>query len=459
MSAMAGEQTGIERLRETFDERLLGPDADGYDGARRVHNGLIDRRPALIAQCRGTADVVEALQFGREAGLEIAVRGGGHSIAGLSTVDDGFVVDLSLMKGIHTDPTARTVRAQPGVTWGELNRETSLFGLAVTGGTVSSTGISGLTLGGGFGWLMASYGLTVDNLLSAEVVTVDGEVRTASDSEHPDLFWALRGGGGNFGVVTSFEYRLHPVATITGGLVAHPFTNATDVLGALPAFVDQAPDELRSRRCARATRRTGPASSSRLSPFATAASRARPRRTSSRSSRSVLRSVSQVGPMPYPEVNRMLDGAYPEGALNYWKSSFLEDLTPEAIDVLVSHFAGVPSPMSVVAIESFHGAVTRVSATATAVPHREPGFNVLITSVWTDPADTQVNIEWTRRLYDDLQPFFTSRRYVNYLSEDDGDAARAAFGPNFERLSQVKRQYDPDNLLRRNLNVLPAAEG
>ena len=453
MSATADQMATGESLRTAFGERLVDPAHAAYDETRRLHNGLIDLRPALIARCRGVADVVDALGFARESGLQVAIRGGGHSIAGYSSVEDGLVVDLSLMKGIHVDPAARTARAQPGVTWQEFDRETALFGLAVTGGTVSTTGIAGLTLGGGFGWLMGSYGLTVDNLSSMEVVTVDGEIVTASDSENEDLFWALRGGGGNFGAVTSFEYRLHPVSTVIGGLVAHAFDDAREVLGALPGFTAGAPDELGlvgalvhapdgsgTKLAALAVCHGGKAEKAEadLAPILDFGSQV----------------MTQVGPMPYPDINRMLDDAYPVGALNYWKSSFVEELSPEVVDVVVGHYASVPSPMTVVAVECFHGAVTRVGVSDTAVPHRRPGFNVLITSVWTDPADTETNIAWTRGLYDDLQPFLAAGRYSNYVSYDD-DAVRAAYGPNYARLSEVKRRYDPDNLLRRNVNVLP----
>jgi FAD/FMN-containing dehydrogenase len=457
MSTTAHEQTSIEQLRETFGDRLLDPVTPGYEEGRRLHNGLVDLRPSLIARCRGVADVVEALRYGREAALEMAIRGGGHSVAGYSSVGDGLVVDLSQMKGIHVDPVARTARAQPGVTWQEFDRETALFGLAVTGGTVSTTGIAGLTLGGGFGWLMGSIGLTVDNLLSAEVVTVDGEIVTASDSENDDLFWALRGGGGNFGVVTSFEYRLHPVSTITGGLVAHAFEDAKDVLGSLPALTEQAPDEL---GLVGALVHAPDGSGARLAAFAVC--HAGHATQAEQDLAPILEfgspAMTQVGPMPYPDMNQLLDGAYPAAALNYWKSSFVDELSPDLVDVVVSHFASTPSPMTAVAVECFHGAVTRVGVAETAVPHRERGFNILITSVWTDAADTERNIEWTRRLFDDLRPFLASGRYANYLSEDDGDAARAAFGPNYERLAAVKRRYDPGNLLHRNLNVPPAVD-
>jgi FAD/FMN-containing dehydrogenase len=450
------EESQLERLRETFAGSLIGPHDAGFEEARRIHNGLIDMRPALIARCLGTPDVVNALRLGREAGLEVAVRGGAHGVAGFATTDGGIVIDLSAMKGVYVDSGARTARAQAGVTWRELDRENGLFGLAVTGGTVSTTGIAGLTLGGGFGWLMGLYGLTADNLLSAQVVSAKGEVLATSAHENADLFWAIRGGGGNFGVVTSFEYRLHPVEQITGGIVAHAFDGAPDVLRSFREFVADAPDEL-----GLVAALVHAPDGSGVPLAALVVCHAGDREQAGRDLAPVLGFggpvLSEVGVMPYPEVNTLLDAAYPAGALNYWKSSFLADLTDEAIDALVAHFAAVPSPMTAVAIESFHGAVTRVGIGETAVPHREPGFNVLITSVWTDPAETEENVEWTRDLYDALRPFLADRRYANYLSSDDGNAARAAYGPNYARLAEVKRKYDPDNVLRRNVNILPAA--
>ena len=455
MVAAAVEESRLEQLKGVFAGRVLQPHDAGYEDARKIHNGLIDQRPAVIARCMGTADVVNAVRFGRESGLEIAVRGGGHSVAGLSTTNGGIVIDLASMKGVHVDSSARTARAQAGVTWQEFDRETALFGLAVTGGTVSTTGIAGLTLGGGFGWLMGGYGLTVDNLLSAQVVTAGGTVLVANAGENPDLFWAIRGGGGNFGVVTSFEYKLHPVAEVTGGLIAHPYEAAADILRSMREIVPHAPDEL---GIVAALVHAPDGSGVPLA--ALAVCHAGDRRQADRDLAPILGLgspvLSQVGPMPYPAVNTMLDASYPAGALNYWKSSFISDLTDDAIAVLVEHFAEAPSPMTLIAIEGFHGAVTRVGVTDTAVPHREPGFNILITSVWIDPAENEENVEWTRDLYDALRPFFADRRYANYLSHDDGNASHSAYGPNFERLAQVKRKYDPDNLFARNVNIPPA---
>ncbi len=369
-----------------------------------------------------------------------------------------MMIDLSPMKGIHVDPKARTLRAQGGVTCREFNREAALHGLATTGGVVSTTGIAGLTLGGGLGWLMGKYGLAVDNLLSVELVTNSGEVVNASAGEHPDLFWALRGGGGNFGVAASFEYRLHPLSQVFGGLVAHPFSAAKEALRFYREFTASVPDDLSVfaglvhapdgsgvKLAAFVICHAAPAQAERdLQPLLAFGSPA----------------VVQVGPMPYPAVNMMLDAGYPRGALNYWKLSFLRQLNDDAIDALVDGFASCPSPMSATVIEHFHGAVTRVGLSNTAVPHREPGYNVVITSVWMDPAGTDDNIAWTRAAYAALVPHLARRRYVNYLDHDESaDAVEAAYGPNYPRLAEVKRRYDPENLFRLNQNIKPLRGG
>lgn len=451
MAIVTIDERQLEQFRGAFAGPILGPGDVDYEEARRVHNGLIDRRPALIARCRGTADVVAALRFARETNLAVAVRGGGHSVAGLSTIDGGLLVDLSSLKGVHVDPAAGTARAQAGTTWAELNRETGVFGLAVTGGIVSTTGIAGLTLGGGFGWLMGTYGLAADNLLAAQVVTAAGDVLTASADENADLFWALRGGGGNFGIVTSFEYRLHPLEQVVGGIVAHPFEAARDVLRLFRELVAGAPDEL---GLIAALVHAPDGSGVPLAAVALCHA-GEPEQAESDLAQLLdygAPVLSQVGPMPYPAVNTMLDAGYPAGALNYWKSSFLRDLTDDAIDTLVERFASAPSAMTQLAIESFHGAVTRVGVSETAVPHREPGFNLLITSVWTDPTATDINVEWTREVYGALHPALADRRYANYLDADDLDATRAAYGPNYARLAELKGRYDPDNVFR-NLNI------
>jgi FAD binding domain-containing protein/berberine-like enzyme len=443
---------------EGLTGEALRPGDPGYDEARSIHNGLIDKRPALIVRCSSTADVVGAVNLARETGLEVSVRGGGHNVAGIAVCEGGLMIDLSPMKAIHVDVEARTARAEPGVIWAELNEQTQAHGLAVTGGAISTTGIAGLTLGGGLGWLMSKLGLAADQLLSAEVVTADGRVLTASASENEDLFWGLRGGGGNFGVVTSFEYRLHPIGPmITGGLIAHPFEAAGEVIRFLRDFTAtqqnddlivfgglvHAPDGSGAKLSALVVAHFGtPEEAQRdLAPMLAFGSPL----------------MVQVGEMPYVALNSMLDDAYPKGALNYWRSSFLSELSDAAIDTLVGQFAEVTSPMTGVLIEHFHGAVTRVPLDATAVWNREPGYNLVITSVWMDPAATDENVAWTRGTFEAMRPFFAGRRWVNYLDTDDAgeDMARAAYGGNYDRLVELKTKYDPGNLFRLNINVAP----
>jgi FAD/FMN-containing dehydrogenase len=452
-TTVASERIGT--FVESLSGSVLQPGNDAYEAARRVHNGLIDKRPALIARCRGAGDVAAAVRFAREAGLEISVRGGGHSIAGRCVTDGGLMIDLAEMKGIHVDPSARTIRAQGGVTWAEFNRETAVHALAVTGGAISTTGIAGYTLGGGLGWLMAKYGLAADNLLAVELVTAEGDVLQVDADSHPDLFWALRGGGGNFGIATSFTYRLHPVQTIVGGLIAHPLDAAPELLRFYRDAVADASDELSvfaglvhapdgsgAKLAALVVFHTGDAAEVErdLEPFETWGSPL----------------VVQVGPMPYPVMNTILDAGYPAGALNYWLASFTRGLPDELIDAAVERFAAAPSPMSSILLEHFHGAVTRIGATETAVPHREEGWNLFLPTVWTDPADTEANIAWTRETFAALRPHFGTGRWLNYLGDDEAeDAIRAAYGPNYERLREVKRRYDPDNVFHLNHNITP----
>jgi FAD/FMN-containing dehydrogenase len=444
-------------LTEGLLGEVLRPGDAGYEDARRAHNGLVDKRPALIARCRTAPEVVAAVDFGRREGMEVSIRGGGHNVAGLSVCDGGLMIDLSPMKGIEVDLERRIVRAQPGVTWSELNQQTQAHGLAVTGGVVSTTGIAGLTLGGGFGWLMPKHGLAADNLLSAEVVTADGHALTASADENADLFWGLRGGGGNFGVVTSFEYRLQTVGpTITGGMIVHPFAAAPALFRFVREFsadlsddvmlngaLLHAPDDPSTKLAAVVLAHFGSAEDA-MNELAPLLDFGAPL-------------DSQVGPMPYTVLNALLDDGFPSGALNYWKSSFLSALSDEAIDALVGDYAGCPSPMTKVILEHFHGAAARVEVAAAAVPHRAVGYNLLITSVWMDPASTDENIAWTRATFETIKPYTAARRYVNYLAADDtgADAVRSAYGPNYERLVELKTKYDPDNFFHLNFNIEP----
>jgi len=446
----------LEKLSTTFSGTLLRPEDAGYDEARRVHNGLIDKRPSLIARCRGTADVVDAVQLGREAELEISVRGGGHNVAGRACTEGGLMIDLAEMKGMYVDPEARTARAQGGLTWAEFNRETAVHGLAVTGGAISTTGIAGYTLGGGLGWLMGLYGLASDNLLSVQLVTADGEVLNATADSHPDLFWALRGGGGNFGVATWFEYRLHPLSTVVGGLVAHPFEAARDVLRFFREFTQSVPDEL---TVFAALVHAPDGSGVKLAAFAVC--HAGPKEQAEKDLAPLLAfgtpALTHVEPMPYPVMNTLLDPGYPKGALYYWKSSFLRTLDDDLIDAAVEQFAETPSPMNAILFEHFHGAVTRVGVTDSAVPHRAKGYNMLLPTAWSDPAATDENIAWTRSSYERFGPYLDDRRWLNYFSDDDAvDAVRAAYGPNYDRLVEVKRRYDPQNVFHLNHNIDPA---
>jgi FAD/FMN-containing dehydrogenase len=444
---------------EGFSGELLRPGDEGYEDARRIHNGMIDKHPGLIARCRGVADIVAAVGHARDQEAEISICGGGHNVAGRAVTEGGVMIDLSLMRGIHVDPAGRSARAQGGVTWSELNRETQLHGLAVTGGTISTTGIAGLTLGGGLGWLMGKYGLAADNLISAEIVTADGRVLTASEAENTDLLWALRGGGGNFGVVSSFEYRLHPVGpTITGGLAIHPFSDAAAVLRFFRDFTAAVPDEL---GVIGALIHAPDGSGTKLAALVVCHAGGQSQAQEDLAELLAFGSPLdvQIGPMPYSAVNTMLDAGFPRGALSYWKSSFLGELSDAAIDSTVAQFANcTSSPMSAVVIEHLHGAVTRVPADATAVPHRSEGYDFLVISQWMDPATTDDNVAWARDAYAAMQPFTANQlRYVNYLDEDDmrHDPARAAYGPNYDRLVQVKNAYDPDNLFRMNTNITP----
>ena len=443
---------------EAFSGELLRPGESGYEEGRHAFNGLVDKRPAVIARCLGEADIADAIAFAREADLEISVRGGGHSVAGRCLTDGGLMIDLSLMKGVHVDPESHTARVQPGVSWAQLNRETQLHGLAVTGGVISTTGIAGLTLGGGLGWLMPKYGLATDNLLSARVVTADGRTLTASEQENADLFWGLRGAGANLGVVSSFEYRLHEVGpTVIGGLVAHPFDAAADVLRFYRDWSAGASDDLMTF----AGVGHAPDGSGTKLALVVACHIGSPEQAEEdllplREFGSPV--MVELGPLPYTALNSLLDGGYPTGSLNYWKSGFLNGLTDEAIDELLARFAACPSPMTAALLEHFHGEVTRVPVDATAVPHREPGYNFAITSVWNDPATTGENVAWTKETFAAMQPYLEGRRYLNYFSEDDvgDDPVRAAYGPNYERLVELKAKYDPANLFHLNANVPPS---
>ena len=454
--AAATATDSVRQLRQAFSA-VLEPGQADYDEVRRIHNGLIDRHPAVIARCLHTGDVVAAVDFAKKEGLEISVRAGGHNVAGKAVNDGGVMIDLSLMKAIHVDVARQTVRAQPGLTIGELDRATAPFGLAVPSGIASNVGIAGLTLGGGLGWLQAKYGLAVDNLLSAEVVLASGDVVTASDDTDHELFWALRGGGGNFGVVTSFEFRAHPLADILGGPVLWPLAAAPQVFSFFREFSADLPDDL-SLQAVLVHAPDG--SGAKLCGIVGCHAGADGERAVAD-----LRPLRELGSpaadmvqrMPYPAMNTGADWLFPKGSLNYWKSAFFSELSDAAVAVMADAFERAPSGLCAIGVEEFHGAVTRVPAEATAYPHREPGFNLILVAQWTDRGQTDECIAWARQTFDALTPYMADRSYTNYLSADDHDRVRQAFGPNYERLTDVKRHYDPHNHFRGNQNIDPKA--
>lgn len=442
---------------EGFRGRLVTDTEADYDELRGVWNAMIDKRPLLIARCTGAADVIAALAFAREQGLRIAVRGGGHSVAGMSTCDDGIVIDLSPMKGIRVDATSQTVRAEPGLRWAEFDRETQAFGLATTGGTVGDTGIAGLTLGGGFGWLAGKHGMTIDNLLSADIVTADGRLHRASAGENPDLFWAIRGGSGNFGVATSFEYQLHPVGpVITGGGVFHALEDAREVLRFYRDFIATTPDEL--------TCYAGflPTPEGRV--VAVAAAHCGSREDGERAIERLKSFGSPVhnvlGAIPYVGQQSLLERVMPTGVHNYWKADYVRGLSDEVIDAAVESYLRAPSQRSLMLFIPVNGAAGRVAPDATAFPHRDPELVAVgVYALWDDPAATDENVAWTREAWEAIQPYASGGVYVNDLSEDEGDdRVRLAYGGNYDRLARIKGTYDPDNVFSLNPNVRPAAE-
>ena len=448
-------ETDIGSLRSALRGEVIQSDHGSYEAARRVWNGNVDRRPALIARCTGVADVQQALNFARTSRIMVSVRGGGHGAPGYGTNDGGLVIDLSPMKGIHVDPGTRTARAQGGVLWRELDHETQAFGLATTGGTVSNTGIGGLTLGGGLGWLMGKHGLTVDNLISADVVTADGQFRKASATENPDLFWALRGGGGNFGIVTSFEYRLHPVTQVMGGLVIYPLDQAREALRFYRDFCPGLPDEAEAY-CGLLTSPEG------MPVFALILGYNGPIEDGEKvlaPARRFGRPVADlVGPMPYRARQTMLDEPNATHGLHrYWRSAFTEQISDRVIDVLVENAASFSSPLSALILFYMHGAATRVPPTETAFAARRPQWDFDAIGQWTDGAQSAKHIAWVRALWSQLEPHLEGSAYVNHLAEDDRpEKVRASFGENYGRLRQLKAVYDPTNLFRINANIAPA---
>jgi hypothetical protein len=461
----AGVQQAVAELNGNFGGAVIQPGDAAYDEARKVFNGMYhERRPALIARCTGVADVIAALQFARDKELAVAVRGGGHSVPGYSVCDDGIVIDLRGMKGIYVDPKARTARAQGGVTWGEFDRETQAFGLATTGGRITTTGIGGLTLGSGSGWLERTFGLVVDNLLSVQMVTADGRVVTASEDENEDLFWGIRGGGGNFGIVTSFEYRLHELGPVViGGLMVYPrdsagellpawrdhMRNAPDELGGGFAFLtappeEFVPEEVRSKPvCGVVVIYAGPMEEGEPVVKELKDALGAP-------------ALDMVIPMPYTMVQQLLDAANPPGRPQYWKSDNLPELSEGATETLIEHANRVRSPFTAVVLEPKGGAIRNVDEGAMALPGRDAEVAFYGISQWEDPSEQDVHIGWAREFADAMKPFSSGNIAVNF-NADEQDRVQTAFGPEkYAKLVALKDQYDPDNVFRLNQNIRPS---
>jgi FAD/FMN-containing dehydrogenase len=444
----------IEAFSGSIAGRTIRPEDPGYEGARRIWNASVHKHPGLIVRCAGTADVVQAVKFARANNLLVAIRGGGHNVAGRALCDDGVVIDLSGMRAVFVDPAKRTARVQGGATLGDVDRETHSFGLAVPAGVVSRTGIAGLTLGGGVGWLVRKYGLTCDNVLSFEVITAEAKLLTASAEENTDLFWALGGGGGNFGVVTSFLFQAHPVATVLGGLIVHARDQARDVIRHYRDFMKSAPEEL-TAYAALITTPDGHPAVALIPCYCGVPAEGERVMKPLREFRSPL--MDAVQSMPFPAMQRILDDAFPDGTQNYWKSTFVKELSDDTIDLIVGHANKMRSPRSAVVVEYYGGAAGRIGLSQTAFAQRQAEYDIGIMAQWTDARENDVHIAWARDLSDALLPYSSGAYLLNFLSEESPDTIRAAFGANYPRLAEVKKKYDPTNFFSINQNIKPAA--
>lgn len=449
-------ESAIQNFRSSLRGQSFCSGEQGYDGARTVPNAMINRRPAIIARCSGPADVVACVRFAREHDVLVSVRGGGHSVAGKSVCDGGLMIDLSAMKGIRVDPVRRTVRAEAGLTLGEFDRETQAFGLATPLGTVSKTGISGLTLGAGWGHLHGKYGLALDNVISLDVVTADGRLLTANASENADLFWGLRGSGGNLGIVTSLEYRLHPVEQVLGGAVFYPTTSTKEALHFFRDWADKVPDEL-VIQCASLMMpdagRVFAIVGCYHGDLAEGEKVLKPLRSFGKPSGDLF------GVLSYVQMQSLFDPFFPPGRLTYVKSNFVSSLSDEAIETLAAYAGKSPSPYSFApTLEHWHGAATRVGVADTAFPHRQDSYNLIVWSNWESPSDSEKNIQWTRECWSAMKPFLISSSYGNYVSDEGEAVAREAYGSNYDRLVILKNKYDPTNLFSMNHNIKPTMQ-
>jgi FAD/FMN-containing dehydrogenase len=451
----------VEELRGRTSGQVITEDDPGYDEARAVYNAMIDKRPSVVVRPTDAADVVAAVTHARENGLDLAVRGGGHSVPGFGTVDDGVAIDLSGMRAVSVDPGSMTARAEGGATWGDFNDATNAHGLATTGGIISTTGVGGLSLGGGIGYLARGAGLSCDNLISADVVTADGRVVTANANEHEDLYWALRGGGGNFGVATSLEFRLHPVAEIYGGPMFFEVADAGDVLRWFREFITDAPEEFGGFPAWQIApplpfvpeERHGDTFLAFVACWAGPIDQGEQMLKPLHDVAPVV--AEHVGPMPYPALNSAFDGLVPPGLQHYWKANFVKELTDDAIAAHLEHGPNVPVVNSTVHIYPINGACHRVASDETAFAYRDATFATVIAGMWPDPADNEQNTAWVRGYYDATAPLSEEGGYINFMAEDDQDRIRANYRGNYDRLVEVKRAYDPGNLFHQNQNIVP----
>lgn len=456
-----GEASWAELKAELRGELILAGDTR-YEQARRVWNGMIDRRPAAIVRCAGAADVINAIRFARSEGLPLAIRGGGHNVAGNAVCDDGLVIDFAVMRSLRVDPAHRTARADPGLTWGEFDREAQAFGLATTGGLISTTGIAGFTLGGGIGWLMRQYGLTCDNLLGVDLVTAEGRLVHASSDENPDLFWGVRGGGSNFGVVTSLQYRLQPVGALYAGMVLHPLHKGDSLLRFYRDYARDLPDAL-TTFVILLTVPPAPFIPEHLhgtQAVAVVAAHCGAVEDAEVAVRPLRRfgppAFEHFAPMPYTALQSMFDPSAPAGMHNYWKSAYLGEITDDVIGALLAHAATMPRPWTAVHIHQLGGAVARAGEEGGAYAHRSAAFALNLVTMWADPCETEANIRWTRDVFDAIEPF-AQGVYVNFLGEEGEERVRTAYGHQYARLAALKAKYDPTNFFRVNQNIRPAA--
>jgi FAD/FMN-containing dehydrogenase len=461
-SATALDNATVEGFRAQLRGELIQTGDAAYEEARKVYNGMIDKHPGLIARCVDVADVIASVNFAREHHLLLAVRGGGHNGPGLATCDDGLVIDLSAMKGVHVDPKQRTARVAGGATWGEVDHATHAFGLATPSGFISTTGVGGLTLGGGIGYLSRTYGLSLDNLLSVDMVLADGSYVTASADEHPDLFWAVRGGGGNFGVVTSFVFRLHEVSTVYGGPIFWPLDQAKELLKFWRDYITNAPRDINGwfgfvtvppvplfpeqfhlkKMCVIVWCYTGPLDQAekRFAPIRAFGTPA----------------IDAVGPVPWPALQQLFDGLYPPGLQWYWKADFFNDLSDQAIELHTKYAEQLPTMHSTMHLYPISGAVHDVGKDETAFRFRDANFSEVMVGVDPDPANNERMIAWARNYWTALHPYSAGGGYINMIMDEGQDLVRAAYGENYDRLAQIKAKYDPENLFRVNQNIVPA---